>query len=97
MPGSRLRQTGTFIATHLHHRMRRHPRTSQDLFPRRWRSSPEGRRTLECTGVGDLYRSGGTDQGYGSSPAMAGSMPAWAATQPTALTRVLGRGHVRDV
>jgi len=89
MPGSRLRQTGTFIATHLHHRMRRHPRTSQDLFPRRWRSWPEGRRTLECTGVDDVYRSGGTDQDRVASAAMAGSMPAWAPRHSGAPTRAL--------
>jgi hypothetical protein len=89
MPGNRLRQTGTIIATHLHHRMPRHPRPSQDLFPRRWRGPPEGRRILGCTGVGDVYRSGRTDQDHVASAAMAGSMPAWAPLHSGAPTRAL--------
>ena len=95
MTCSQLRQSGTIIATHLHHRMQRHPRRSRDLVPRRRRSPPEGRRIVGCTGVDAEYRSGGADQGYVASAAMAGSMPAWASPRSTAPTRALGCALVR--
>ncbi len=40
--------------------------------------SPEGRRTLGCTGVDNSYRSGGADESDAVSAPRTGSMPAWA-------------------